>query len=332
YRVPRRWSDQLPGGASREAAAGGEGMATPAACAAREAEFAGFGAVELSNGLLHAALTPDIGGRVLQLWLGDHPLFFVNHRLAGQLFSPAEHRGDGTMASWKNYGGSKTWPAPQGWDRPDQWPGPPDPVLDSGRFKTVAVSVGGRSASALLESPPDPWTGLIIRRDLALHADAARATLRREMHNVSDRTVRWSLWEVVQLDCGLQTAGGEPQPRRDCRAYVPTNPRSRYPRGYEVTYGDPHNPQWQTVDEGLFEARYRGRLGKVSLDASAGWAAFSDGDGDWLFAQRFAYHPDQEYPDNGASVEIWSQGPGVAAGADFSRPDWLMYFLELEIL
>src|SRR5205085_2048239 len=73
-------------------------------------------------------------------------------------------------------------------------------------------------------------------------------------------------------------------------------------------------------------------LGKVSLDASAGWAAFSDGDGDWVFAQRFVYHPDQEYPDNGASVEIWSQGPGVAAGVDFSRPDWLMYFLELEIL
>jgi hypothetical protein len=28
----------------------------------------------------------------------------------------------------------KMWPAPQGWDNQQQWPGPPDPVLDGGPY------------------------------------------------------------------------------------------------------------------------------------------------------------------------------------------------------
>ena len=42
-----------------------------------------------------------------------------------------------TLVNWKNYGGAKTWPAPQGWDGAGQWPGPPDPVLDSGRYDFI---------------------------------------------------------------------------------------------------------------------------------------------------------------------------------------------------
>ena len=33
-----------------------------------------------------------------------------------------------------NWGGDKVWLAPQGWENEDQWPGPPDPVLDGGAY------------------------------------------------------------------------------------------------------------------------------------------------------------------------------------------------------
>ena len=55
----------------------------------------------------------------------------VERPLAGKLFSPEENQGDGSLGAWKNYGGAKTWPAPQGWDNDQQWHGPPDPVLDT---------------------------------------------------------------------------------------------------------------------------------------------------------------------------------------------------------
>ena len=128
------------------------------------ATFLGWSALHLDNGLVSAMVVPDLGGRVLQFWLGAHPFLFVNRHLAGKLFTPEENWGDGTIASWKNYGGNKTWPAPQGWSGPDTWAGPPDPVLDSGRFRTLAAEPG----RAVVQSPPDPRTGLQITRELIL--------------------------------------------------------------------------------------------------------------------------------------------------------------------
>ncbi len=147
-------------------------------------EFLGWSAHLLDNGLVRAVVVPDIGGRVLQFWLGNHPYLFMNANLAGRLFTPAENWGDGTIASWKNYGGNKTWPAPQGWSGHGEWAGPPDPVLDSGRFRTLSVD----PLRVVVQSPPDPRTGLQISRELILKPGAARAVLRRTMHNVSDRS------------------------------------------------------------------------------------------------------------------------------------------------
>lgn len=304
------------------------------------AEYLGFRAIELNNGTVRAIITPDIGGRVLQFWLGEHPFLFVNPSLAGRLFSADKNTGDGTIASWKNYGGNKTWPAPQGWDGPDQWPGPPDAVLDSGRFATLAAG----PLRVVVQSPPDPRTGLQITRELVLDARGAQARMRRTMRNVSDRTVRWSLWDVTQLECAAR-------PR--CWMTVPTNPRSQFEAGYKVLYGAVDNPQWRLLAPNsshrtsaadftahpsdvaggrIFGIHYAGALGKVGLDSLAGWVAFADPSGEWVFVHQFEPQPGGDYPDGGMSVEVWTHGPGIAAGVDFSQPQLRGEFMEMEVL
>lgn len=66
--------------------------------------------------------------------------------------------GDGTFASWTNVGGSKTRPAPQGWDGDDQLPGPPDPVLDSA---VCAGVVGSPTMVQLLMVRREKWDGIL---------------------------------------------------------------------------------------------------------------------------------------------------------------------------
>jgi Domain of unknown function (DUF4380) len=286
--------------------------------------FLGWPALRLDNGTISAVVVPDIGGRVLQFWLGEHACLFVNQNLAGRLFTPAENWGDGTMSSWKNYGGNKTWPAPQGWDGPNQWAGPPDPVLDSGRFEVLVAE----PLRVVVQSPPDARTGLQITRAMELELHSARGTLRRTMRNVSDRPVRWSLWDVTQLDC----ANLDGSARAGCRITIPLNPASRLPGGYAVLYGQADNPQWRRDRAGLLDVEYSGALGKVGLDSQAGWVAFSDTAGDWVFAHQFSVTPEAEYPDGGATVEVWTQGPGVAAGVDFSQPHLRGLFMEMEVL
>jgi len=291
--------------------------------------FLGWDAVELANPSLRTVVVPDVGGRLLQLWLGDHPFLFVNRRLHGKLFSPEENQGDGTIASWKNYGGNKTWPAPQGWDGPHQWAGPPDPVLDSGRF-TVTASEPGR---VVVQSPPDPRSGLQITRQVTLDPLAARLSLAREMRNVSHRPVRWSLWDVTQLACGQIDAAGRDDVRPGCRIYLPVSVSGE---GYSVLYGPEDSPQFRLAEPGLLVVDYAAALGKIGADDRAGWVAFADadgdGDGDWVLAHQFAYHEGLEYPDGGVSVEVWTHGPGVASGVDFSAPHLRDFFMEMEVL
>ena len=79
-------------------------------------DFHGWDGIRLSNGIVDAVCVPEIGGRLMQFKLGPHDYLFRNPDLLGKRFSYAEHAGDGQLIDWKNYGGAKTWPAPQGWD------------------------------------------------------------------------------------------------------------------------------------------------------------------------------------------------------------------------
>lgn len=300
-------------------------------CRAERVDFHGWEAVRLSNGLAEAIIIPDAGGRIIAYNLGSHRYLWMDERLAGKLIPPDEQATTASMSTWLNYGGSKTWPAPQGWDNEDLWHGPPDPVLDGGRYALEAVEASDEQAVVRVQSPRDLRTGIQISRQLTLHRGSSHATLHLEMQNISARARTWSIWDVVQLEATLRSAGGETH-NEQAWLYVPMNPDSRFPRGYNVMYGEHDNPEWQPgVRPGVLGAQYLFRVGKIGLDSNAGWLAYVDGQSDYAFCQRFAYLPGASYPDGGASVECWTTGLGRSAGdLDYSSDP--MYYLEAEVL
>jgi len=300
-------------------------------CRADRTIFHGWRAVKLGNGLVEAVAVPDIGGRILAYNLGPYAYLWMNHRLSGKLFSPEENRGDGSLGAWKNYGGSKTWPAPQGWDNEDQWHGPPDPVLDTGRYAVEVVETSQSEATVRMRSPEDPRTGVQIVRQLTLHQGGSHATLHLEMKNVSDRERTWSIWDVVQLDATARNADGEETHNDQAWVYVPTNPNSRFPRGYNVMFGAEDNPEWQAdVRPNLLGAQYQYRAGKIGVDSPAGWVAFVNQALDFAFCQCFTYVEGATYPD-GATVACWTTGLGEAIdGLDYGRDP--QYNVEAEVL
>jgi hypothetical protein len=316
-------------------------MADLPPCSLDQADFRGWSAVFLRNGCATIVAVPDIGGRVMAFDLGDHPFFFVDASLAGKLFSPAENQGDGSLAAWKNYGGDKTWPSPQGWENDDQWHGPPDPILDTGRYRLIGYENSTRFASIQMISPPDPRTGVQITRKITLHQGSGRATLDLAFKNISDRPRRWSIWDVAQLRAEKTLPDGRLAPDTACTVTAPLNPQSKFEQGFWVMFGDQANPQWG-VDrhQGLLMASYRWEIGKIGSDACApdgqsGWIAFSNARPGapapgYAFAERFAVFPGQEYPDNGSTVECWTVGKGKVANLDYEHTD--IYLMETEVL
>lgn len=268
--------------------------------------YRGWNAYKLSNGLVTLYVVPDIGGRVIQYELAGHPFLFVNPALAGRVFPPEENGGG--KGGWKNYGGSKLWPAPQGWERDDQWPGPPDPVLDGGVYRGEITRVEAGQAAVTVTSPADPRTGVQLARTITLAPGGTQVRHECVMRNISRRPVRWAIWEVVQ-----QEAADPEDPEKfnnDLWAYCPLNPQSVHPKGFTPLYGQVTHPSWRPdYERGLMTVRYDYRVGKVGLDSRAGWLAVVNGRTDHCFVARFHWSEGTPYPDN-SSVEFWLNGAG----------------------
>lgn len=301
------------------------------ACSVRRDSFRGWDACYLENAYVRLVAVPDIGGRIMAYDLGPYPFLFVDPELAGKLFTPDENQGDGSLAAWKNYGGDKTWPAPQGWDNDQQWHGPPDPVLDTGRYSLDTLAVDGGRAVIAMTSPPDRRTGVQITRQFTLYPESTRVRVDLRFTNTTEHPIRWSIWDVIQLRADRQLDDGTLTYEPTCTVTAPLNPNSRFPQGFNVMFGEPDNPQWQVdTARGLLRAAYQWQIGKVGLDSPAGWIAFNNAAAGYAFAEQFTVMPDADYPDDGATVEIWTIGAGQVGNLNYEDSD--IYLMESEVL
>ena len=299
-------------------------------CRIEHGDFRGWKAIHLSNDLIKLVAVPDIGGRIMAYDLGPYPYVWIDPELAGKLYTPEEHQGDGSLAAWKNYGGNRTWPSPQGWDNDDQWHGPPDSVLDTGCYRVESASSDGLSATVTMTSPTNAVAGIQIRRQITIYADSTQVDLDLQFLNVSNRPRTWSIWDIMQLRAERTGPDGELEYDPGCVVTAPLNPASRHEKGFWVMFGSPDNPQWQ-VDKtkGLFVGNLLWELGKVGLDSRAGWAACANSAG-YAFAARAPVIAEADYPDDGSAVEFFTVGRGRVGNLSWEGTQ--TFLVEVELL
>lgn len=269
----------------------------------------------VDNGDLRLAFLPGVGGRLISVRCGGTELLWRNPEYLDEHLRTVRPRSawaplDAGMGSWANVGGAKTWPAPQGWSGPDEWPGPPDPVLDSGEWaleteaetQTQTDPAADGSLVVRLTSPDDPRTGLRAVREFAVPARGTTFTQRATFTNVSDRPVRWAVWEVAQVDS---------------EAFARPGGAASGDAGLWVGVRGAAQPVHLVDDWGRIavEAPADGRrrvvvgdvVAKVGFRDAAGTLELRRPDGAgvrWTFDV-----PDGEYPDGGCAAEVWMQYP-----------------------
>lgn len=263
---------------------------------------------------LRLAFLPTVGGRLIALQCRGSELPWTDLLWANPEYLDADlhtirPRSDWTplddsMGSWANVGGSKTWPAPQGWSGQGEWAGPPDPVLDSGSW-TVAShwSEPDERLTIRLTSPDDPRSGLRVVREFVVPASGTTFEQRNRFRNVSDRAVRWSLWEVCQVDTA-PFAG--PHDDDGVGLWVgvagAAAPVSLVEADGAIAVGEPlAGRRAVEIADVVAKVGFTDATGRIELRRP-------DGAGiDW----RFDVHPDV-YPDGGCQVELWMQYPTAA--------------------
>ena len=187
--------------------------------------------------------------------------------------------------------------------------GPPDPLgseLVGGEWTSEIVSSGGPVGEIELVSPPDDEvTGLQITRRILLFTNTTRVQVTETFTNVSARPVTWSIWGVTQVPGSLTS---QDKFNEQARIYFPLDTDSRRPEGFWYLTGGP-SEQFQPIDDGrLMEVSYRGEKAKIGADSMGGWIAYVDGIHEYAFVQRFTVSELGDYPDDGATIEVWTSG------------------------
>jgi hypothetical protein len=295
-----------------------------------EEPFAGWSSIHLANGLIDLTIVPDLGGRIMACSLGPHQFIFMNHALDGQLFSVAESEGDGSLAAWKNYGGDKTWPAPEAQRSRTGWHGPPDGTLDTGKYSAVTMQ-DANAVGVALTSAADARTGLEIQRRLTLFENSARLRLDLQFTNVVDRAIQWSIWDVLQLNCGQRATDGSIGVNDNCWLYVPYCRDGTPPKIWPLS-GDFGAQFHEHIVDGISGVQYLGALGKIGAFADSGWLAFTDTAAGFVLCLRFPHDAEATYPDGGATVECFTESPLATSTPEFGSYQSVGFVLEAEVL
>ena len=143
----------------------------------------------MSNGKVEAIVVPAIA-RVMQFRMtgDDVGVFWANSDLFGK-------HPDAKKDEWENFGGDKTWPAPQ-----EDWPqtigrGWPPP---SG-FDAKPMEAKAEGDELVMTSKPDSDYGIEVVRRVALKAEANVMTITTEYRKVSGNPVKVAVWVITQM-------------------------------------------------------------------------------------------------------------------------------------
>jgi len=278
--------------------------------------------LRVDNGSLALAFLPRVGGRLMSLRVDGREVLWRNPRYLDDDLAPVLPfaqwpRSDGTFATWANVGGSKTWPAPQGWNGDGEWAGPPGSVLDSGEW-SVEVLEAPEAVTITLSSSDDPRTGLRIVKRFVVPVIGTRFSQHTEFVNVSERTITWSIWEVAQVDTGMA---------RDSGGVVEVGVLDTR----IVDLGSYHGAAAVEHRDGIAIVPVQDAVVKRGFPSGSGHIAYREPPG-FGVQLSFTPIPAAEYPDEGSRAELWMQAPLDAPIAELEglHPDaWLV---ELEVL
>ncbi len=154
--------------------------------------------VVMSNGAAEVVVVPSIG-RVMSFRLatpngsGDATPFWRNDALLGKAVDPASN-------VWLNFGGDKTWPAPQSeWLRLAGRAWPPPVGFDAAINKAELSGTAGLGPNQMaLVSPVDAKYGIRVRRVITLDEKRPIMTIETTYTKMTGPAVRVSVWVVTQ--------------------------------------------------------------------------------------------------------------------------------------
>ena len=246
----------------------------------------------LSNSQVEAIIVPAIG-RIMQFrFLGGENAFWEDSKIYGKIPNPQSEE-------WDNFGGDKTWPAPQSkWEEITKISWPPPVTYDS-----VPVNVKVQKNELTLISEIDPFYGIRFYRQITLEPNQPIMKITITFEKVKGDSQQVSVWTITQLNEPVSVFAAIPQ-------------NSIFPQGYNKQSED--LPANLKIDNGILSlTRDANEAHKIGSDASTLlWV------GEKTTVRMDSPRIDKAiYPDNNSNSEIYTNyNPKAYVELEFLSP------------
>jgi len=271
-------------------------------------DYKGWKAYRLTDGRSVAVVVPAIG-RVMRFGLLNGPNWLWN--------ADPETQKNKKPGEWKNWGGDKTWPAPQSeWATLTGKAWPPDTAWD-GSPQSAEVLTGAHLRTT---SEVSPGTGTRLIREYYFDDATGEFVIAQTVAKLRGAPQILSIWSVTQIEA-------------PDAVFLPLNPNSDYPEKFHWLRRDDQSAEATALSPTLLKVlpaeleTGKQKSFKIGVDSpTATIAAVKDG---VAFVQRAARSQDT-YPDgiaaedgtnkSGFPVELYDSGQSTA------------HYMELELL
>jgi len=241
----------------------------------------------LANGMVEAQIVTDIGPRIMAFHVaGGNNILYVRDAEAGGAGEP----------HWVQRGGWRLWIAPERAETTY--------ALDNAACQAEVVG----DTTLRVTGPPQPDAGIQKSVDVTLQPGEPRLRLTARIKNIADHDLTYAAWSLPVL-----RPGG--------RAFMPFDFGS--PSAFDSirrlslwSYTKLADPRYHfgdrliQIDHTKVQPAPQGQTGrgddesKIGVDSAQGWAAYLlDGT---LFLKRFPHDARGQYPDGGATIEVYS--------------------------
>jgi len=231
----------------------------------------------LTAGLYSLVVVPEIGGRIMEYSLDGRNVIWENREEYGRIYPITKE--------WHNYGGYKTWVAPQ-----DSWGWPPDPMLDFGKANVEVLQNPKGLPVLKVIGCPSLSTGVVFTKEIVLN-ESGEVLLTQRMHDIGGKSVTYSVWDVTQV-------------RTPCFVAFPVKSDSRFPDGISYIMAESRNSRQFNVRDGLCITNYLGEVGKIGSDTDGPWMIWFKSD--LAYVKLFGPMEKAQYPDGGCSAEVFT--------------------------
>ena len=271
----------------------------------------------LTNGLVEARVVTDVGPRIMDFHaVGGGNVIYVRESEAGK-------SGEST---WVQRGGWRLWIAPERKETTYE----PD---------NTACQVEVAGSTLRVTGPAQPAAGIQKQVEITLVPGEPHLRITARIKNISDRPVTYAAWSLPVL-------------RPQGRAFVPMDvgPLTAFDATRRLllwSYTEVADPRYHFGDR-LVEIDHaqvkpappqqtgrRDDESKIGVDSAQGWAAYLLDR--TLFLKRFPHEANGQYPDGGATIEVYSSheflelenlGPltTIGPGTEIVLPeDWWLF-------